>query len=337
MPLITLKRYLSNSDDEIGLHKIVSMLLHGMADHAVCADPQEHDSFRQDMQSIEEAANQDCSHDQLLVIAGAAIHALDCYAVRTTRAIRRQDSELQNMIDMLAQTVIAISGGNERAAPALNEIRTDLEQAASFETVQSLKSRLGACLVKVRDEATRQKQENDAAINELRGHLLRAQAPVAQLKSSSLDPVTNLPDQAAAMTAFQEGLKTAGRKYVLTLVVGRMQPINARFGQAVGDEMLRLLKKHVQAQVMQEGEQIFRWTGPTLVALLPRQETIDQIRSKLKRALDVPLQNEVDIGGRSVLLPLSIAWSVIALIPPITNTSMFISKFIASQTPLDYC
>ncbi|MGJ5816493.1 diguanylate cyclase domain-containing protein [Paludibaculum fermentans] len=337
MPLITLKRYLTNSEDEIGLRRIVAMLVHGMADHAVCADPQEHEVFRQDMQGIHEAAQQDCSHDQLLVIAGAAIHALDSYSLRTTRAIRRQDALLQNMIDMLAQTVIAISGGSERAAESLTAIRSDLEQAASLETVQSLKSRLGECLVKVRDEATRQRQEREAAISELRGHLQRVQSPVLQLKNAHLDAITNLPDQAAAVAAFEEGLKTPGRKYILTLVVGRMQPINARFGQAAGDEMLRLLKKHVQTQVMQDGEHLFRWTGPTLVALLPRQETIDQIRSKLKRVLDVPLQNEVDIGGRTVLLPLSIAWSVIALIPPITNTSLFISKFIASQTPLDYC
>lgn len=337
MALITLKRYLTNSEDEIGLHKVVSMLLHGIADHAVAADPQELESFRLDMQSIEEAANQNTSHDQLLVIAGAAIHALDSYSARATRTIRRQGAELQKMIDMLAQTVIAIGGGGERAALALNEIRGDLEQAGSLETVQSIKSRLGECLVKVRDEATRQKLENEAALCELRVHLSRTNPAAEDVGSAATDPITLLPNQDKAMSALQEALKTPGRKYVLTLVVGRMQPINARFGHSVGDEMLRLLKRHVQAQVLQTGDALFRWSGPTLVALLPRPETIDQIRSRLKRVLDVPLQNEVDVGGRTVLLPLSIAWSVIALIPPITNTSTFIGKFIASQTPLDYC
>lgn len=334
MALITLKRYLTNTEDEIGLQKVICMLLHGIAEHAVAADEQEYESFRQDVQSFEEAAGGDCSHDQLLVIAGAAIHAMDSYATRATRAIRRQGEELQKMIAMLAQTVIAISGGGDRAAQALSEIRADLEQAGSLESVQSIKSRLGECLVKVRDEAERQRMENEAAISELRTHIARASTGA---ETAGVDPVTQLPAQPQALVVLQEALKSPGRKYVLTLVVGRMQPINARFGHTVGDEMLRLLKRHVQAQVMQDGDALFRWSGPTLVALLPRPETIDQIRSKLKRVLDVPLQNEIEVGGRTVLLPLSIAWSVIALIPPIANTSLFISKFIASQAPLDYC
>lgn len=332
MSLITLKRYLTRSEDEIGHRKVISLLLSGISEHGVCANAAEIETFRDEMQKFRETADADCSLDQLFVVAGATIQALDSCNARTARFIRRQSAEMQNMLSMLTQTIISITGENERSTEGLQKIKHDLEQTAAIEDVQTLKARLSECLKTVCDESSRQKFEAAAVLLDLQ-RTVQTSATV----DPDVDPVTGLPQAAAARAVFGEALRSPGRKYIVTMVVDRLQPINARFGKAVGDQLLRVMRRHIEASVLSQGDQLFRWTGPTFVALLARQESIDQVRSGLKRRLDGKIENEVDVGGRSALIPLSVAWSAIALIPPAANVPLYIDKFVASQIPRDYC
>jgi GGDEF domain-containing protein len=333
MSMVTLKRYLSGAEGEASYRKVIGLLLGGIADHGVCATAEELEAFREEMRGILEKAHADSSVDQLSAAGSAAIHALDSYNSRTTRRIRRQAAEMQNVISMLAQTVITISGGSDRSAEALSEIKRELEQTGAIPDIQKLKLRLADCLKKVCDESTRQKTESAAILQELQHGVQSVQNSAAA--EPEIDPVTGLPRVSAAKIAFLEGLKSSGRKYIVMMVVDRMQPINARFGNSVGDEVLKVIRKYIEANIIFPGDRLFRWTGPTLVALMARQEGIDQMRAWLARVLDRKIENEFDLGGRSALIPLSVAWSVIALIPPATNMPLFIDKFVAAQMPRD--
>jgi GGDEF domain-containing protein len=331
MAMLTLKRYLSGTGEESSYRKVIALLLNGIAEHGVCASAVELETFRDEMRAIREKAGAECSLEELFAAGGATIQALDSYNARTTRRIRRQGSEMQNVISMLAQTVMTIGGGTERSSEALHDIKYELEQTAAIGDIQKLKLRLGECLKKVCDESTRQKTEAAAVTLELQRNMQNAQSCAGA--GLDADPVTGLPTATAAKAAFLEGLKSPVRKYILTMVVDRIQPINARFGNAVGDEVLRVMRKHIESNVVAPGDVLFRWTGPTLVALLPRKESIDQMRSGLARLLDRRIEHEFDVGGRSALIPLSVAWSVIGLIPPVANVALFIDKFVAAQTP----
>ncbi len=335
MSLLTLKRYLTGPEDEIGHRKVISLLLSGIAEHGVCANAAEIATFREEIQRFRATAEADCSLDQLFVIAGATIQAMDSCNARTARLIRKQGIEMQNMISMLTETVISITGENERSTEGLRQIKQDLEQAVATEDVQTLKLRLGECLKKVCDESSRQKFEAAAVLQDLQRNVQNAQASVNA--DPDIDKVTGLLQVAAAKVAFGEGLKSPGRKCIVTMVVDRLQPINARFGKAVGDQLLRAMRKHIETAVLSEGDQLFRWSGPALVALLLRPESIDHVRSSLKRLLDGKIDNEVDVGGRTALIPLSVAWSAIALTPPAANVPLYIDKFVASELPRDYC
>ena len=116
----------------------------------------------------------------------------------------------------------------------------------------------------------------------------------------------------------------------------RLQSINARFGGDVGDQVLKALRTHVEASLMRKEDRLFRWVGPAMVLLMPRQQDINQVRSAARRAIERVAQREFDVGGRTVLIPLSVAWSVIALIGPPENAPKFIERFVAGQMPRDY-
>jgi GGDEF domain-containing protein len=99
---------------------------------------------------------------------------------------------------------------------------------------------------------------------------------------------------------------------VVAFVVDRVQLINARFGYAVGDQILVLLRDHL-AKHLQAGDQLFRWTGPVFLALLDRPNLPDGVRAEVKRITSVKLETTVQIGTRSVLLPVASTSAIFSL------------------------
>ena len=151
-----------------------------------------------------------------------------------------------------------------------------------------------------------------------------------------LDPITGLPSQETAEATFQDLVRKPGKRFVVVAVVNRMQPINARFGHSVGNQVLRTFKEFFQHELGPQ-DRLFRWSGPALVAVLERTEALEIVRAEVRRMLNKPLENTTfDVGGREVLIPVSASWSVFMLIPPVTTANRQIQTFIASQGVRDY-
>jgi hypothetical protein len=81
---------------------------------------------------------------------------------------------------------------------------------------------------------------------------------------------------------------------------------------------------------------MFRWNGPAIVMLLERPEPLDVVRGQLKRILEVKVEETFDLGHRSVLIPISTAWSAFRLVSPMALAVNQVQTFIASQTPRDF-
>ncbi len=149
------------------------------------------------------------------------------------------------------------------------------------------------------------------------------------------DAATGLPGKEAAEAAIFEGLKAGKRLYVATVVISRMQSINARFGYEVGDQVLLTCKESVEKQ-LSPGDQMFRWVGPAMVLLLERADTLDVVRAQLKRILDAKIEETYSLGTRAVMIPISMAWSSFKLVSQVAIAVRQIQTFIASQSPRDF-
>jgi len=233
---------------------------------------------------------------------------------------------------MVTETALKLGGENTRAAQRLQEIGNRFEEAGSPEDLQALKSRLGDCLHSFRDGVQRLKAESDAAIRSLQQEIERRPAGGGVASGTEVDPVTELPRQAAGLAAMQAATETGKRLYVAAMVVKGVQSVNARFGFGVGDRMLRAFKVNIEKQLLR-ADRLFRWDGPAIVVLMDRAESIGQVRAQVRRMLEAHIDETFDADGRSVLVPIMADWLVFPLMPPATLATKQIQAFIAGQGP----
>jgi GGDEF domain-containing protein len=333
MPMVTLKRYLNRNEEEVVLRKVVDLLLEKISTSAVAANESESTVFREDIGRIRDQIGPEALPSALLLAAGSATQALEGYNKGITRLIRKQGEQLQSIIAMMTDTVVKVGGQHLRSVQRLQDIGDGLERAGVIRDFETLKVHLGECLNSFRVETLRQKEESDNLIQHLRQEVERC-SPAA-LMDGNTDLASGLGNTAAGIKAMQEPVPIGKRRYVVTMVVGRIQSINARFGQQAGDRILSAFGTFVWQQLGQ-ADRLFRWNGPAFMALLERTEPLDQVRTQIKRMLEKPLQENFEVGDRSVLIPISAAWSAFQHITTVATAEKQIQTFIASQSSREY-
>jgi GGDEF domain-containing protein len=335
MSMVSLKRYLNRTDEEGVLRQVVALLLEKVGASAAVANDADSAAFRDDMNRFREQFVPEATPDHLLLAAGSAMQALDGYNKGITRVIQKQGVQLQSVIGMMTETVAMIGGQHVRSAERLKELSDGLERTGAIKDFETLKSCLGDYLKTFKEETLRQKQEADSLIQTLRQDVQRCSRGVAIAGGEDLDQVTGLHRADAGIKAMHEAVPQGKRRYVVTMVVGRIQSINARFGQEAGDRILTSFGSFVEQQ-LGATDRLFRWTGPAFVALLERTESLDNVRVQIKRMLEARLEENFEVGERSVLIPVTAAWTAFQLITTVATAQKQIQGFIAGQASSEY-
>jgi GGDEF domain-containing protein len=334
--MISLKSYLSrDSDAEASYRRIIGLFLQGISLHSVEGDKADHDRFREDIEKCLSVLSPETPVSELLLVVGGALRAMEDYNQRTSKFVRRQNTELQHMVSMLTHTIITIGASSEHSVSRLQNIEKSIESTQAVEDIQILKLRLSECLEAVRDEAVRQQRDGQDALASLKKELECSQELMGSVKSQVLDEATGLPGKAEADRAIRAAVESPEGKFVVIAVCGRVQAVNARFGYAVGDRVLEAFAKHFKKSLSAR-DQLYRWQGPAVVALLERAERLDRVRAQIRQFADVRLDQTIEVGQRTVLIPISAIWSIFPLAPPLDAFLRQLEAFTAAQVPRDY-
>jgi GGDEF domain-containing protein len=332
--MVSIKRYLSNTSGEIALRQAVGLLIQKLGDCAIDTYPLEGQDFREEIGAIREALIPSLPNESFLVLAESAAQALETYTSRIERLIGRQNDDLQTIIRMFQESLLTIAGGGTQSA-GLTKISEELERGAGFKDLQSLKLHLGECLSSLRDEIEREKTASKMLIEKLQIQIESFQKSPERLPQNEVDPATGALLKGDGIAAIQRAIDRGTRHYIVVMTVNRIQPINARFGRDAGDWMLLRFKEHVQS-LLHASDQLFRWTGPAIVAILERPEGFDYVRAAARRMLETRIEITYQANGRSVLIPVSAAWSVFMLTSTPEEINTQIETFIAGQGYRDY-
>jgi GGDEF domain-containing protein len=337
--MISLKTYLFRDSDEgieTSYRRMLDLFIQAISLHAVEGDKTEYERFRADMAAFSERSTGRLSTSERFILVGEILRALEDYNRHTTKFLRIHNAELQKMINMLTQTVIAVGASSVTSAARLKEIEKTIEQARILEDIHSVKAQLGECLNGLRGEAERQKSEGQLMIDNLQQELAYSKEMTGSSPGVSLDSATGLPDKSQADRHLREAVAAPEHMYLLIAVVNRVQAVNARFGYTVGDRVLAATAEHFRGALSSSGDRLFRWQGPCLLALLNRNEDVSIIRSEIRRFAEKKIDKTFVVGSRSVLLPISTSWTVLPVAPPLDALLRKIEIFTAAQVSHDY-
>ena len=337
--MISLKAYLLGDADkevETSYRRMIDLFLQGISLHAVEGDQADYERFRCDMNAFADRLGPDASISERFVVVGEVLRALEDYNRHTSKFLRIQNAELQKMITMLTQTVIAVGASSETSVAGLQQIEKSLEQTRMVEDIHLVKAQLGECLKSVRGEAVRQKAEGKAALDRIQQELDQSQERMGGMAVVSvLDPATGLPSKVEAEKALQAAAVSPGAKFLFLAVINRLQVVNARFGNAIGDQVLGVAAEHFRAALLAD-DKLYRWQGPALLAVLNRTEDIGTVREEVRRFAEKKLEKSFSIGTRSVLLPISASWTIFPLVPPLDALLRKVEIFTAAQISHDH-
>jgi GGDEF domain-containing protein len=328
--MVSIKRYLSGNACENTPRQAVALLVEKLGECAVEDDPKECENFRREMRSTCEALSRDTPDENIMILAKSAAQSLETYNRRVVRTVTRLSGQVQAIARMLQNSLLEIAGAGTESGQGWSRIGKELERGTGFKDLESLKAHVGKCLCSLREEIEREKAASKARIEKLQIEIESLHRPSAQVRHQSLDPATGAPLQEDCMAAIRAAIDKGTRHYAVVMVVNRVQPINARYGRDAGDWMLLRFKEHVASQ-LPASDPLFRWTGPAMVAILERPEGFDYIRAQVRRMLDTRMEITYVFGDRSVLIPVSCAWSVLPLTSPPDAAKREIETFVASQ------
>jgi GGDEF domain-containing protein len=337
--ILSLRKLLSKesgTEGENPFPRIIDLFLQAIGLHAVEGDKADYERFRADMDQFTNRVNSETLVSDLHMIVGGALHTMEDYNQRTSKFVRQQALELQKMIAMLAEAVITMSADQKVSVAKLGEIEKSIVGVSQVEDIRALKVQLGECLKVVREEAERRKVEGQQAIASLKAELKGPDGSAREAAAPpEIDAATDLPGKRDAAMAIQAAVDAPEGKFLLVAVINRVQAVNARFGYAVGDQVLAAAANHFRKSLASHA-QLFRWQGPTILAILTRSERLDQVRADVRRFADAKLESTVELGQRSVLIPVSASWCLLPVMPPQSTLLKQIDVFTAAQTSKDY-
>ena len=338
--MITLKQFLSTSQeaDHTPMH-VVRLLVQGIGQHGATGENEESNSFREKMTEASEALIDTINPADLLVRAGWVLNELEQHTRRGERIHRLQNTELQNMVKMMASALSNISATSNVNISKLNDIAKNVGVASELNDVRLIKSKLSECLIDIQEEAKRQQTEIAETIQELREGLDRVRDTPGHAADSgtdagrvgNTDTVTGLPCRPDAEATIAEAARSNSISFVAVMVLERLQVLNARFGREAGDEILAAYS-HMVKKSLTPRDRLFRWGGPVLVAVLPRQRSFQLVRGEFTHIMETRLEHSIQTPSRSVLIPVSAKWCLYPMMAAPRLLIRKIDEFAATPT-----
>jgi GGDEF domain-containing protein len=292
---------------------VVWLILEAIACHAIETDAPEREEFQIVLRQIAKNIEESTRNATTFVLAGEAIKSIEMYNRGVQRYLHSQVKELQSIVSLFTRSMLHISKGSASSATNLRQIERQIEKAAQIEDLRALKIQLELSLKGICDEATQQEVRGTTIANHIQDTMSRPEsAAVLAAAVADIDLVTGLPSFKMIPPAVAEAIAAGRNSYAVLLCVDRIEIINSRFGSASGDRVLVTLGERL-AQRFSGADTLFRWIGPGILAVIERTDSEMAVRDEIARVVSARLEQEIELGGRSVLLPISTSWMLVAL------------------------
>ena len=294
--MISLKKLLDTNPEESTLTlNAIALFLNATAVRAIDYDAARRVKYQNGIQEICERIESASDSATILLLAEEAAKLTDEYNRGLADYLRVLSSEKQSALSLVVEGLIKICNDSQAGAQNLRFIERELDNASRLQDVRALRKQMSVCLDSLSSEAARQERGIEG---------LRQQIDLHNPGGAIYDPVTGLSGAVPAET-YIHGCASCGQEiYVLTLVLKSLDVINRRYGYAAGDRLIAHYSAAL-AERMPEGGRLFRWHGPSFVAVMPLPESVTAARAEANRIASVPSEYLIEQDDRSILLTIS--------------------------------
>lgn len=299
--------------------QLTYLTMAAVSDHAMQIGDVEVEPFRRRLQESIVALESRPTPAQVLVAAGSLSQAIMNYSCQTQRRVDFLLGESRSLINMLLTHLAETPVASEVSVRALGEAGDAIQAAVSAGEFSAAKEKLANYLESLGKEHEASRKQSEDLANGLQDRVtileqsaaMAGSAPLAPSYSSgsSLDACTGLPDRTEAEAAIRSALAVDGKTYVAAFYLHRMNLANARFGKAIGDQVIVFCSQHLST-LINSTDSLYRWTGPAFVAILQRQESAMKVSGEIQRIVSTPLSRFFETASRTVYLPVKMTGDV---------------------------
>ncbi|MGI8991099.1 MAG: hypothetical protein ACR2I2_16160 [Bryobacteraceae bacterium] len=294
--------------------------------HAIEYDPRQCESYRAAIREIELELEHSTAVADVLILAGEAIGCTQNYNRNVEKFLHGHSSEMRSIIGLITQAFLKTSASGEIAASNLRQIEQKLAKASQLDDLRTIKSQIADAVRGICEEADRQERH----VTEVKTQVEQIRIPQPPVRLESTGPYPTAPREnfeappgppgRHAAEQYVHSKSSAGKRvYVLALCLERIDVINARFGSATRTQLLQLFGKDIARRLAErrQGDELFHWAGACFAAVLEREADIAAVRTDAFKIASGGLEHIVEVGARSVLLPLTARSALI----PVLNAS----------------
>ena len=300
--------------------RFIQFLLNAISVHAVEANEIELTRFRQEVSNISETLSVRSTAKEIEVALGFVMRAVAGYNRIAARMTRAHVNELQAMLNMMSNTIAFLSDSSKTGVEQLQAIERNLQRASTVGDVRVLRSKLNDCLVLVRKESLRLRDESHSHIAALQAKVIETAnhvrtagitlpevppaAPRGRTRVLSPDfALMGLPGREAAEELISSNI-SRGREFFVTLfVIDRFAFIDGRFGSGVCGEMLLLLKEYLGEQL--KSGSLFKWSAPAFAVIDEACQPQVVTESQMMRIASKRFEKTIQEDRRTALFPIT--------------------------------
>ena len=311
--------------DREGMSEFCARTLEQVEQHAICAVESGAEEFRAGIRKIRDTLAAGAPEGGFSTLGDSVSTTLEAYGTWIKEAQRRQAAELNRMFSSLNQTVAVLSSGSHRSIANLRQIEKSLERASAVNDIVALKSRLSECLVHIREETARQRE--DVAHN-----LTTLSQTVTEARRRIRGTQSDLPGRDEAERALAEAMNRPAGQFAAVFALERFHLIASRFGdQAVG-AALADLGRAMMARIA-DPKQLFRWNAGSLLLMMQRDDAAEPV-GEIHKADDSAIESSLEVGERVAVLSLKNRWTLLKLteLPDTASAIANIEKFLGERT-----
>lgn len=283
-----------------GVLELVDRVLWAVGEYAFHDD--RYQEFRNEMQDHRLAVKKAGSIERIRKAAEGVENLLEAYRRSESWFQMTQAAEMQKILAMLNDTLVALSTGSDRSISRLRQIDTALNRAHGITDIVALKATVAETMRFVRTEMHRERETTTKLLASTEEEFRRVRKALAA--SSGV-----FPGRKEAARILSGALRGGSRDrcFVAVFVVERYAALAARFGDELANNILHGFLRERLGPLAAAGG-VFLWAPGCVVLVLERDGTLPEVRAEVAGVADAAYEYRVYMSDRVVPVALASRW-----------------------------